>query len=143
MTAPAPSKPRAPHRAAEARQADYHKLLSHGVRDQTVLAQRLGVSTRTVERYAASPGTKPQPRDAINAELAACRTADPDLFFPTSYQATQPQVMEAKAVCHTCPILAACLTYALQAGEGDGIWGGTTPPERRRLHATRTRRSAP
>lgn len=72
----------------------------------------------------------------MNVDLAACRKAGDELFFPISYQATGPQAMEAKSICRTCPILADCLQYALQAGEADGIWGGLTPPERRRARAT-------
>lgn len=39
----------------------------------------------------------------------------------------------AKAVCRACPVQAECLRYALSCGPLDGIWGGTTPYERRRL----------
>jgi WhiB family redox-sensing transcriptional regulator len=46
---------------------------------------------------------------------AACRaTVDPELFFPvgTSGPALQ-QVIEAKTVCHRCPVSAECLRWAL------------------------------
>lgn len=72
----------------------------------------------------------------MKVELALCQTEDPEMWFPISYQATGPQVMEAKAICRTCPIAADCLQYALQAGEDEGIWGGLTPSERRRARAT-------
>jgi WhiB family redox-sensing transcriptional regulator len=39
----------------------------------------------------------------------------------------------AKAVCRACPVRSECLSFALSTGPHDGIWGGTTPYERRRL----------
>lgn len=67
-------------------------------------------------------------------DLAACRGVDPELFYPVS--TTGPalaQVEEAKRVCAGCPVTADCLSWALRAGEPIGIWGGTTPEERRYL----------
>ena len=58
---------------------------------------------------------------------AACRDADPDLFFPIG--TTGPalrQVQEAIRICQTCPIQVRCLTWALEQGVTDGVWGGTT-----------------
>jgi WhiB family redox-sensing transcriptional regulator len=69
---------------------------------------------------------------------AICRGADPDLFFPIGYSAEllQEQQDAAKAICTNCPVIAECLTWALKVGEPDGIWGGTTPEERRYLRRT-------
>ncbi|MBO2449079.1 WhiB family transcriptional regulator [Actinomadura barringtoniae] len=66
---------------------------------------------------------------------AICRGADPDLFFPIGYSAEllQEQQAEAKAICANCPVVSDCLTWALRVGEPDGVWGGTTPEERRHL----------
>ncbi|MFI9845062.1 WhiB family transcriptional regulator [Nonomuraea sp. NPDC051941] len=63
---------------------------------------------------------------------AACRAADPELFFPVIYDGPcLPQVREAKAVCSGCPIRDACLHDTLRNRPADdGIWGGTTPDER-------------
>jgi WhiB family transcriptional regulator, redox-sensing transcriptional regulator len=72
---------------------------------------------------------------------AACSTADPELFFPIS--AAGPavrQVTQAKAICARCKIRQACLDYALDAGQVQGVWGGTTENERRLLRQ-RTRRA--
>jgi WhiB family redox-sensing transcriptional regulator len=41
------------------------------------------------------------------------------------------EVAAAKAICARCPVAADCLAWALGAGEPAGIWGGTTPEERR------------
>jgi WhiB family transcriptional regulator, redox-sensing transcriptional regulator len=62
---------------------------------------------------------------------AACRSADPDLFFPIS--ASGPaleQVAEAKAVCACCPARRQCLAFALRTRQAHGIWGGTSEEER-------------
>ena len=66
--------------------------------------------------------------------LAACQSADPDLFFPISK--TGPaigQAARAKAVCTACPVRTDCLRYALAAGPLQGVWGGLTEEERRLL----------
>jgi len=60
----------------------------------------------------------------------ACKSSDPELFFPLA--ASPVQEAQAKAVCATCQVLTECRSYALKAGETDGIWGGLTPEERRR-----------
>jgi WhiB family redox-sensing transcriptional regulator len=66
--------------------------------------------------------------------LAACRSADPDLFFPivTSGPA-QAQIRRAKAVCARCVVQPDCLRYAQAAGPVHGVWGGTSEEERRLL----------
>ena len=60
----------------------------------------------------------------------ACKSSDPELFFPLAPSPVQEA--RAKAVCATCQVLDECRSYALKAGEADGIWGGLTPEERRR-----------
>ena len=65
---------------------------------------------------------------------AACRHADPDLFFPIG--ATGPalrQISEAKRICRACPARTPCLAWALENGVTDGVWGATTPDERRAI----------
>ena len=67
-------------------------------------------------------------------EVAACRDADPDLFFPvgTAGPALR-QIEEAKRICRACPAQALCLAWALDHGVGSGVWGGTTEDERRAI----------
>ncbi|HEX9854919.1 MAG TPA: WhiB family transcriptional regulator [Acidimicrobiia bacterium] len=62
---------------------------------------------------------------------AACAGSDTDLFFPIGEddEAAAP----AKAVCAICPVREDCLQYALATNQTDGIWGGMTGAERRRL----------
>jgi WhiB family redox-sensing transcriptional regulator len=57
---------------------------------------------------------------------------DPDLWFADD----GPALAAAKAVCGRCPARAVCLSKALAHGEGVGVWGGTTPADRRALAAT-------
>ena len=64
--------------------------------------------------------------------LAACRSADPDLFFPIS-PSGPAQTRRAKAVCAGCVVQPDCLRYALAAGPVQGVWGGTSEEERRML----------
>jgi WhiB family transcriptional regulator, redox-sensing transcriptional regulator len=69
-------------------------------------------------------------------ERAACRRPDidPEIFFPLSESGLGArQIAEARAVCAGCPVVMHCLDRALRAGEPAGIWGGTTPDERRLL----------
>ncbi|WP_067814707.1 WhiB family transcriptional regulator [Actinomadura kijaniata] len=72
------------------------------------------------------------------SDRAICRGADPEIFFPIGYGAPvlQAQIQAAKAICRNCPVVADCLSWALRVGEPDGVWGGTTPEERRYLRRT-------
>jgi WhiB family transcriptional regulator, redox-sensing transcriptional regulator len=65
---------------------------------------------------------------------AACRDAEPELFFPISAKpASSAQVKRAKLICASCPVCSNCLSYALDHRQEQGIWGGLTEEERRRL----------
>ncbi|MFU8841304.1 MAG: WhiB family transcriptional regulator [Nitriliruptoraceae bacterium] len=68
---------------------------------------------------------------------AACRDADPDLFFST----TDADRQEALRLCSACPVRLECLEHALATREAYGIWGGTDEQERKRL-VRRRRRAA-
>jgi WhiB family transcriptional regulator, redox-sensing transcriptional regulator len=66
--------------------------------------------------------------------LAACRDAEPEVFFPISATAaSRDTVQRAKAVCSSCPVQSQCLSYALRHRQEQGIWGGLTEDERRLL----------
>lgn len=68
-------------------------------------------------------------------DVAACRGADPELFFPDGdIKAARAQVKGAKLICRGCPVRAVCLSWALASGQEAGIWGGLTEDERRRGH---------
>ncbi len=79
--------------------------------------------------------------DAIDWRArGACRSADPDLFFPiSSIGASSRQENRAKAVCAGCPVRTDCLQYALDSGQAHGVWGGLGESERARLRRNRQR----
>ena len=66
--------------------------------------------------------------------LAACRSADPDLFFPISSSGSSlAQVAQAKAMCGGCPVRRECLAFALRTHQVHGVWGGLSEQERHPL----------
>lgn len=62
-------------------------------------------------------------------EAALCGQTDPDAFHPG--QGESPRA--AKAVCARCDVRADCLAEALANPSSDGVWGGTTEHQRRRI----------
>lgn len=70
-------------------------------------------------------------------QRAACQGVDAQIFYPI----TDEQADDAKSVCASCHVREACLEWALTNREHDGVWGGTTERERRRMVRQR-RRSA-
>lgn len=64
---------------------------------------------------------------------AACRDEDTNIFFPINEDGAGP----AKAICATCPVRMECLEWALATRQHDGVWGGLTDVERRRLRRRR------
>lgn len=76
-------------------------------------------------------------------EQAACRSEDPELFFPLgNSDPALIQTERAREVCRRCPVAAACLTWAVDNDIPDGIWGGMSEQERRDQFGTRHVRSA-
>jgi len=63
------------------------------------------------------------------AEVALCAQSDPEAWFPEKGGSTRP----AKAVCAHCPIREACLEVALANGYREGVWGGASWMERKRI----------
>jgi len=58
------------------------------------------------------------------SDRGACLREEPELFFPIDN--TGPalmQIEEAKAVCNRCPVIGACLSFALEFGHDAGVWG--------------------
>lgn len=75
---------------------------------------------------------------------AACLDMDPETFFPQGTTGSAlDQIDRAKAVCANCPVITACLDYALDTGQDAGVWGGTTEDERRRIRRKRQRERRP
>lgn len=60
---------------------------------------------------------------------ALCRGQDPETWFP-------PQggdVITAKAICNSCPVMETCRAYAIDNHESYGVWGATSVAEREEL----------
>jgi WhiB family redox-sensing transcriptional regulator len=73
----------------------------------------------------------------------ACRSADPDLFFPISSAGPgERQIARAKMICAGCQVQRECLEFALVHGQVYGIWGGTTPEDRQRDRRRKRRAAA-
>ncbi|MFZ0060174.1 MAG: WhiB family transcriptional regulator [Acidimicrobiales bacterium] len=62
-------------------------------------------------------------------QRAACRGLDPEVFHPLSDEEAE----DAKAVCARCPVRQMCLEHAIVHREREGVWGGLTERERRRM----------
>jgi WhiB family redox-sensing transcriptional regulator len=62
---------------------------------------------------------------------AACRGIDVEVFYPDPDDDADAE--PAKAVCEVCPVRQACLEHALANREREGVWGGATERERRRI----------
>jgi len=64
-------------------------------------------------------------------EDASCRGHDLSLFFPD--EGDLDGIERAKEICADCPVKDLCLSYAVETNQTEGIWGGATKQERRRL----------
>lgn len=85
-----------------------------------------------IETPAAIGQASPEKVIVMNAtwrQRAACRGLDPEVFYPYS----EDEAEEAKSICASCAVRQMCLEYALVGREHEGIWGGATERERRRL----------
>jgi WhiB family redox-sensing transcriptional regulator len=64
-------------------------------------------------------------------KLRACGDMDPELFFADDLVTFAHPVVQA--ACNRCVISTACLAWAMENNEQFGVWGGTTPKQRRAL----------
>jgi WhiB family redox-sensing transcriptional regulator len=106
-------------------------------------AARAGRRAGTIDADVAAPSplpvhVRPQVPSAVRAmdwtDHAACLLEEPELFFPIGNSGPALiQIEEAKAVCNRCPVIDACLGFALEGGMAAGVWGGLTEDERRAI----------
>ena len=75
------------------------------------------------------------PKEIQWRALGACRGLDPSIFYPDE----SDEALDAKAVCAECSVRVACLEHALTFREKQGVWGGATERERRRMIRQRRR----
>lgn len=67
---------------------------------------------------------------------AACRNTDPDLFFPVgSIDEAAEETRAALDLCQRCPVREQCLEFAMVTNQRDGIWGGMSEEDRRRMRS--------
>jgi Transcription factor WhiB len=127
-TVPPPRPPADPQ--ALARQRERDRLATR--------ARRARARGLHVEPGLEPPSLRVCPASATDLGGGACRTVDPGLFFPPDDERPadrEARVARAVAVCHECPVQAACYAAAVANGERHGIWGGVDfaqPRKRRR-----------
>lgn len=61
---------------------------------------------------------------------ANCKNMDTNLFFADD---GHQYVDFALDVCYSCDVRTECLNYAMRHHIDDGLWGGLTPTQRRKL----------
>lgn len=65
-------------------------------------------------------------------EAASCLEVTQQVnFFPAKEDVAG--IAKAKAVCATCPVTDQCLSWSIVTNQIEGIWGGLTQKERRRV----------
>ena len=62
---------------------------------------------------------------------AACGGVESALFVPAGEE--ESLTAAAKSICAACPVVEECLQYAIATNQSEGVWGGMTGAERRRL----------
>ena len=69
-----------------------------------------------------------------------CAQTNPDMFFPDEpvegnrlNRVVYAHEREAKILCEACPYSGDCLEYALKNPELQGIWGGSTEKQRKKI----------
>ncbi|QGJ92058.1 WhiB family transcription factor [Gordonia phage Keelan] len=67
-----------------------------------------------------------------------CNHIGTDVFFPDKGVIGHDQSESAKLICGRCPVRQQCRAFAIDNPELTqyGIWGGTTPAERRKIWGT-------
>jgi WhiB family redox-sensing transcriptional regulator len=70
-----------------------------------------------------------------------CYQTSDDRFFPESWE-TRPHP-DIELMCARCPFSSQCLQLALDNPNTEGVWGGTTPYQRRQLRNERNRSRCP
>ena len=71
-------------------------------------------------------------------DRASCQFTGPDLFFHVGSTGDAIEGNKAaKAVCRDCEVRGACLQFALETNQENGVWGGMTEDERRKLRRSK------
>ena len=75
-----------------------------------------------------------------HTELPPCTRTDPEQFFPDP--ADREAVIAASRICAGCPFIDPCLAYGI-THDVEGVWGGRTREQRRRLARQQGNRPRP
>lgn len=82
--------------------------------------------------------TKVEQTDIWWRDHASCKKMDINLFFPERGVAYSV-IKATKTICKSCPVMLQCLEMILNTeNDNFGIFGGTTPKERRKIRSERT-----
>jgi hypothetical protein len=125
-TVPPPAEPQ-----AVARQRERDRLATR--------ARRARARGLRVESGLEPPSLRDRPASAADLGGAACRGADPDLFFGREDERPAERAARmaaAVAICHGCPVQVQCYAAAEANGERWGIWGGVDFGQRRSRRAS-------
>jgi WhiB family redox-sensing transcriptional regulator len=69
---------------------------------------------------------------------AKCKGMNIDMFFPER-GVPYSSIKATKAICKACPVMMDCLNMILNTeNDNFGIYGGTTPKERRKIRSERS-----
>ena len=77
------------------------------------------------------------PNAALWRQSALCFGHDPDLWFPLDSDGG----VSAVAICSLRPVRFACLDWAIEHNERNGIWGGVSARRRQRMRAEARQRA--
>ncbi len=101
-----------------------------------VLAPEQIRAVRRDPRFVAARSAEQSRPDPSWRARGLCLALDPGTFFPDAGEQVDPAVR----ACRDCPVAGPCLAAALRTAEPEGVWGGTTPLERRAMRVVWTGR---
>jgi WhiB family redox-sensing transcriptional regulator len=78
-------------------------------------------------------GPPHEPRDEVWKVRAKCANFDVNEFFPGD----GVTISHIREFCSTCPVARECVDYAVKYVLDHGVWGGTSPKERRAIRMGR------
>lgn len=79
------------------------------------------------------PGMYEDPSEGAWWEDAACQGTDNDTFYPDK----GGSIRDATRLCRVCPVVDACLNWAITRNERHGVWGGMSTQQRDRISGNR------
>ena len=70
--------------------------------------------------------------------LVPCQESDATAWWPDKRDLDSPTTQSAIGACQRCPLQGPCADYAVLADERFGVWGATTPEDRRSARRARS-----